>query len=251
MIILNHFATSVSWTLFEAGDFKSGDFRPCSTYSNWIFPMTWTSGSHEGSRESITYVSLFVFQAGRRIPWWPCCRPPFFYQQICLFLLVLATDNQVWWFGRTKCILNHSFSPFQVDDSKLFKGITPPTSFSSWTTTHWKSLSLTDLPFWRSEKKNSTSVPLEFLPLDDFWKRYNFSWSVFHLGRFARHLYHLHDISRCDGKSNSTTMVGSFRTGGHDAGWSDGSGCGCLEPLMKYPPEKFNFNRPWKVAETQ
>ena len=30
-----------------------------------------------------SYVSLFVFQAGRRIPWWPCCCwPPFFYQQI-------------------------------------------------------------------------------------------------------------------------------------------------------------------------
>lgn len=147
MIILNHFATSVSWMLFEAGDFKSGDFDRAQL--TVIGSSTWL----ELPALMKVHVLLFVFQAGRRIPWWPCCCwPPFFYQQICLFLLVLATDNQVWWFGRTKCILNHSFSPFQVDDSKLFKGITPPTSFSSWTTTHWKSLSLTDLPFWRSEK---------------------------------------------------------------------------------------------------
>ena len=89
-------------------------------------------------------------------------------------------------------------------------------------------LSITDLPFWRSEKNTSTSdLQLQLIRVSP--------------ERFARHLYHLHDISRCDGKSNGTTMVGSFRTGGHDAGWSDGSGCGCLEPLMKYPPESLTL----------
>ena len=50
-----------------------------------------------------------------------CLPAPFLLQQMYFFLLVLATDNQVWRFGRTKCTLNPSFSPFQVDDSKLFK----------------------------------------------------------------------------------------------------------------------------------
>ena len=44
-------------------------------------------------------------------------------------------------------------------------------------------------------------------------------------------------------------MVGSFRTGGHDAGWSDGSGCGCLEPLMKYPLESLTLIAPEKLPQ--
>ena len=172
MIILNHFATSVSWTLFEAVISKVEIFDRAQLTVIGSSPWLELPALMKVLGNPLLMCHYLCFKlVGESLDDLVVVGALSFTNKFILFLLVLATDNQVWRFGRTKCILNPSFSPFQVDDSKLFKGITPPTSFSSWTTTHWKSLSLTDLPFWRSEKKNSTSVPLEFLPLDDFWKK--------------------------------------------------------------------------------